>query len=267
MIFGISSYTYTWAIGVADQLPQNPMNEQDLLEIAAKNNLRLVQIADNLPLHCFDDERLNELITTATKLNIAIEPGAKGLTKNNLEQYIEISQKLKSPILRFVIDDTDYQPDLEEVIKVVQTALPKLQSNNITLAIENHDRFKAAEFEYIIKSCNSPNVGICLDTVNSLGAGEDVMRVTEVLAPYTVNFHIKEFVIRRHFHKMGFTVTGCPLGKGMLPLNWILQKLDKEKCKTAILEQWTAPEDTLSKTIEKERIWTDESIEYLKSKI
>ena len=40
-----------------------------------------------------------------------------------------------------------------------------------------------------------------------------------------------------------------------------------EKCRTAILEQWTPPEETLEKTIEKEQIWARKSIQYLRKYI
>ncbi len=36
--------------------------------------------------------------------------------------------------------------------------------------------------------------------------------------PFTVNLHVKDFIIQRVGHQMGFTVTGTPLGKGMIQL-------------------------------------------------
>jgi hypothetical protein len=63
---------------------------------------------------------------------------------------------------------------------------------------------------------------------------------------------------------MGFVIEGCPLGEGMLPVADLIQKVSR-RCKSAILEQWTPPEDTLDKTIEKEALWAEQSIRYLKS--
>jgi hypothetical protein len=50
----------------------------------------------------------------------------------------------------------------------------------------------------------------------------------------------------------------------MLPVREIIQKVP-ESCHSAILEQWTPPEDTLEKTIEKEARWARQGMTYLKS--
>ena len=63
---------------------------------------------------------------------------------------------------------------------------------------------------------------------------------------------------------MGFDVEGKPFGEGNLPLEWMLTQLTS-KCRTAILEQWTPPEETLEKTIIKERNWARQSITYLRN--
>ncbi len=267
MLAGISSYTYTWAIGVPGSIPPKPMNEIELLNKAEGLGVKLVQIADNLPLHLFTEERLGNLIEHAGRKGISVELGAKGLTPQKLEDYILLAERCNSAILRFVIDEDTYRPALAEVIAAIRNAIRELERRSIVLAIENHDRLKAIEFATIIEKCNSGHVGICLDSVNSLGAGEDVMRVTEVLAPFTVNFHVKEFAIKRAGHKMGFSVEGSPLGKGMLPLEQILGMLDQEKCRSAILEQWAPPLSTIEETIEREDQWAMESIGVLQEKL
>ena len=43
-------------------------------------------------------------------------------------------------------------------------------------------------------------------SVNSIGAGEGFEMVSEILIPYTINLHIKDFAIFRAVHKMGFTI-------------------------------------------------------------
>jgi 3-oxoisoapionate decarboxylase len=63
---------------------------------------------------------------------------------------------------------------------------------------------------------------------------------------------------------MGFVIEGCPLGEGMLPVAELFQKVSPG-CQSAILEQWTPPEETIEKTIEKEARWAEQSIVYLKN--
>lgn len=259
---GISSYTYTWAIGVPGKEPANPMSVFQLIEKAAESGVRVVQIADNLPLDQFSKSELLKIRDFADKLNVQIEVGSKKMTFEKLEKYIGFAAFFKSPIVRFVIDGQDFEPALNEVHAIIQKAIPKLEKYGIILAIENHDRFKAAEFAEIIEKAGSKFVGICLDSVNSMGAGEGLETVIEKLAPYTVNLHVKEFSVKRLFHKMGFIIEGCPLGEGMLPVTEIIQKVSRY-CRSAIIEQWTPPEENVEKTIEKEARWAEQSIKYL----
>ena len=264
MKLGISSYTYTWSVGVPGSEPEQPWDELMLVNKAAELEVDSLQIADNLPLHLLDVQRLKTLKQFASDSGIDLEVGARGLTSEMLQRYIEIADQLASPILRFVIDGPDFKPSVEEVIGIVSSAVPELEKRGIHLAIENHDRLQAREFLDIVKGSQSQHVGICLDSVNSIGAGEGIETITTILAPHTFNLHIKEFIVERHPHMMGFTIEGRPLGQGQLPLAWMLEQLGP-RCQSAILESWTPPEKTLEKTMAKEAQWAIESIKYLKS--
>lgn len=264
MLPGISSYTYTWAIGVPGQEPENPMTVFQLIEKAAEFGIHVVQIADNLPLDSFSETELIAIRSFAADLNVSIEVGAKKMTSENLNRYIQFASFFKSPIVRFVIDGPDFEPGTKEINRIIKSAVPILEEKKIILAIENHDRFKAADFAEMVHQSGSIYVGICLDSVNSMGAGEGLETVIEKLAPLTVNLHIKEFSVKRLFHKMGFIIKGCPLGEGMLPVPELLGKVS-DRCQSAILEQWTPPEETIEKTIVKEAIWAEMSIQYLKT--
>ena len=61
MKLGISSYTYSWAVGVPGHAPARPLDENDLLDKAHEHRVSLLQIGDNLPLHTFDSARLERL--------------------------------------------------------------------------------------------------------------------------------------------------------------------------------------------------------------
>jgi sugar phosphate isomerase/epimerase len=204
------------------------------------------------------------LVKEAKENELELEAGANILDPFNLERYILIAEKIGSKILRFAIDGKNYSPALQDVIPIIKNAEPELKKRNIILALENHDRLFASDFREIIETVGSPHVGICLDCANSLGLGEGFHEVVTALAPYTVNFHLKEVFIKRKYHMMGFDVEGRPFGEGCLPLQWMLGQLPT-KCKTAILEQWTPPEETIEKTIEKERDWAGRSISHLKN--
>ncbi len=264
MRLGVSSYTYTWSVGVRGSEPAQAWNEKDLVEKAVELGVDVLQIADNLPLHNWDEKRLFALKQLATESGLSLEVGARCMTPDLLVEYIGICEILGSTLLRFVIDGEGFRPAVNEVVWILKGVVSELENKGIRLAIENHDRLKALAFKEIIEGTGSDHVGICLDSVNSMGAGEGIETVTLLLAPYTLNLHIKEFLVQRHPHMMGFTIEGRPAGKGQLPLKWMLEQLGPG-CETAILEQWTPPEKEIAATVSKEQRWAEESINYLKN--
>jgi sugar phosphate isomerase/epimerase len=268
MLLGISSYTYTWAVGVPGSLPPKQLSAFDLVDKADESGLKLVQIADNLPLEKMEENELIALRKYGEGKGVEIEMGGRGLKPDHTMKCLEAAISLNSPILRMVIDGAGFEPDLNTISAIIKDLLPEFEYRRIKLAIENHDRFKAREFEKIIQSAGSEYVGICLDSVNSMGAGEGFEEVSKILLPYTINLHIKDFTIRRVSHKMGIIIEGAPAGKGMLNIVELINKLHHTgSCTSAILELWTPPEEKTEDTILKEERWAKDSIEYLKSVI
>ncbi|GAB3341397.1 sugar phosphate isomerase/epimerase [Larkinella ripae] len=266
MRIGISTYTYGWAIGVPGNRPMPLLDEMALLDRAVGLGVRLVQFGDNLPLHELDPSQIQALHERAVREKITLEVGARGLTETHLQRCLTLCKTLESRLLRFVIDTADYEPSADAVVALLREAEPELRVRNITLGIENHDRLKAAEFADLIDRVGSPFVGICLDSVNSMGAGEGLAEVVATLAPYTVNLHLKDFGIARLPHLMGFQIDGRPAGRGMLNLPWLIETVRKQgRCQTAILEQWVVPENELTHTLAKETAWANESIQYLRT--
>jgi sugar phosphate isomerase/epimerase len=265
MKLGLSTYTYTWAVGVPGNIPETPLTAENFIDKAFAAGIQLVQIADNLPLECWTTEALHDLLDYASSRGINIEMGSRGLTPEHTLQCLKSAEILKSPILRMVIDQKDYEPDLQTIISIVKDLVPEFKSRNIRLAIENHDRLKAAEFEKIINAVNSEWIGICLDSVNSMGAGEGFETVSEILLPYTINLHLKDFCIKRVSHKMGFVIEGTPAGQGMLNISHLIGSLKKyNKCNSAILELWTPRQSSTEETIELENAWAEQSLLFLK---
>lgn len=263
MELGISSYTYGWAVGVRGHDPAQPMDEHALLDKVREHGVKLLQIGDNLPLHTFDETRLNRLAARAAGEGVKLEIGARRLSMDRVSTYAVIARRLGAKLIRFIIDDEEHHPSPAEVLSVLREVVPLL--DGLTLGLENHDRFNARTLRAIVKSAGSDRVGICLDTSNSLGNGEGIKAVAAVLAPLTVNLHVKDFAIARVPCLMGFTITGRPAGEGMLDLPPLLRQLTPHgRCATAILELWTPPESDLEATIAKEARWAKQSMAYLK---
>lgn len=267
MKLGVSSYAFGWNVGVPPQIPENPFTELDLLSFARLHRLTVVQIGDHIPLCNFDADRLLRLRNHAAAdgFPIELEIGGRGMTRANLARYLKIARFLRSPLLRFVIDSAGHEPEPAEVVSILREAVPQLQAEGVTLGIENHDRFTAATLRKMIEDVGSDRVGICLDTANSLGAGEGIHSVVEQLGAYTVNLHVKDLAITRVKHAMGFVVEGRIAGQGMLDLPWLRDTFAANgRCRSAILETWTPPEPDFSATLAKEKHWAEESIVSLK---
>jgi 3-oxoisoapionate decarboxylase len=264
MKIGLGTYALAWSIGVQGNLPKKPMDIYAFLDFAKTLGYNLVQIADNLPLDIFTEKELENIFRRSKELGIEIEIGTRGLVRENVWEYIKIARQLDSSLLRVVIDKNDYEPGLQEINAILRELIPELEKQSIVLAIENHDRLKAAEFAKIVQKADSPYVGICLDSVNSIGADEGFEEVFQLLSGHTVNLHLKDYVIRRKSHMMGFDITGTPAGQGFIPIPKIMKTLQiKGKCKSVILELWPPPEPTIEATIEKEKKWVEESTQFL----
>ncbi len=262
MHLGLGTYTFPWNIMLSDRLPYS-FGFREMLEFTADNNINFFQFCDNYPLHRLAKNELAELKKLALERNIQLQVGARGLRFDHIANYLFIAAELNSAFLRVVTDDTDYYPNKEEVVQTIQALLPLLRETGVVLAIENHDRFKAQTLAGIIKQTDAASVAICLDTANSLGAGEGIGETVPALLPYAINLHIKDFTIERVNHKMGFTVLGAAAGKGMLDIPKLLNKCSGyERCSTATLELWMNEEATPEQTIAAEMNLVSRSVKY-----
>lgn len=266
MKLGLSSFTYTWAVGVPGRIPDQPMTALDLLERASSLGVLVVQVADNLPLDRISPGELDRFQGYAEENAIQVEVGTRGTAPEHLRRYLDLAQRFRSPILRVVIDTATDHPSTGEIVERLSPLRAEFERAGVLLAIENHDRLRAQALAELVRCLGAEWVGICLDTVNSFGALEGPQVVVDVLGPLVANLHIKDFTIFRASHNLGFTVEGRPAGQGKLDVPWLLQALSGSKREfNAILELWTPPEESPAETIKKEARWAEESVAYLRS--
>jgi sugar phosphate isomerase/epimerase len=265
MRLGVSSYAFGWAVAAGPAAPR-PFTPDTLLGFAVAQRVPVIQFGDHVPLHLLGDADLDAFAARARAAGIAVETGARGLTAAHLPRFVAVSQRLGARVLRFVIDARDYEPTAAEVTAIVRDALPALRAAGVTLALENHDRFPCAVLRGVVDAVGDPHVGICLDTANSLGAGEGIGEVLRELAPVCVNLHVKDYAITRLPYLMGFTVEGRALGTGQLPLARTLAAVAAGgRCTTAVVETWVPPETDHAATLAKELRWAETSVAALRT--
>jgi sugar phosphate isomerase/epimerase len=267
MQLGLGSYACAWAIGGVPgySAPAHPLDAVGLIERAAQLGLHLVQIADNIPLEGCSNTKLENIRSAALENGITLELGTRGITPAHLSRLIDLCAFFDSRLLRVVVDTDEHKPTPGEVVSTVREMLGRLRAADVTLAIENHDRFPGSTLADIVKQVADPAVGICLDTVNSFGALEGPQTITAMLAPYVVNIHVKDFLIRRASHRMGFEIAGAPAGEGRLDIPLLISQLQEGgRNPNAVLELWPPPELDYSATVAKEEQWCQASIRYLR---
>jgi sugar phosphate isomerase/epimerase len=264
MKLGINTYAYMWSIGFDGAWPEKPLSAMGLLEKTKELGLKVLQIGPNLPLNELPARELKAFIQQAREWNITLELGTRGLETSHLTQQVELAVKMGARLLRTVAEISGKPVGASEIVVHFRTIEPLLQKTGVKLALEN-SVIPATELREALVQARSDYLGIVLDTTNSLAVPEGWKYVTEILAPYVMCLHLKEFVIKRVWHMMGFVCEGMPAGKGQLDVPWLLKALKASRYDfNVIIEQWPPEQPELEKTIALEQTWAVESVQYLR---
>jgi 3-oxoisoapionate decarboxylase len=150
--------------------------------------------------------------------------------------WLERAVALGSPILR--VTSSFYRAELGGIpgaieaerrwaIDALEAALPAATDAGVTLALENHSDFTAAEYRSILETVSDDRAAMFLDVINPVAALEDPVPVVEALAPLAVAGHVKDFVLESihnddGYHRRGFAVLYRYPGEGVadLPALW-----------------------------------------------
>ncbi len=231
------------------RLESGDITLERLLEEAADAGARFVQ----LTLHHARKRSvhdLGELARRADQLGLHILAsgdflgGARfgdepSVAAERVKGWLERAVVLGSPILRvtsgFYRADLATQPELIEaerrwVIEALLTALPDARDAGVTVALENHADFSAAEYRSIVEAVADEHAGVFLDLINPIAALEDPVPVVRALAPFAVAGHVKDFELESiqtegGYHRRGFSVLYRYPGEGAANLPEILSAL------------------------------------------
>jgi sugar phosphate isomerase/epimerase len=98
-------------------------------------------------------------------------------------------------------------------------------TKDVIVAVENHLDFTVEELRDLMQEIDSPYLGVIFDVGNTIGTLNDPTEAAEILGPYIVATHYKDFAIEEV--AKGFRFTMVPLGTGSLNLPEITQRLHK----------------------------------------
>jgi sugar phosphate isomerase/epimerase len=105
---------------------------------------------------------------------------------------------------------------------MLRRLLPAAEDHGVVLALENHIDLTADEMVDLMRSLDSPWLGVCLDTGNNLRLHEDPVAVAEKLAPLARATHVKDIGVRRGDPKEFAFWPSVPLGEGLVDLGRVV---------------------------------------------
>jgi sugar phosphate isomerase/epimerase len=264
MRLGIGSWTYGWAVGVPGyETPAQPLDSFALVERACSLSVDVVQIADNLPVDLLKPDAIERLAETARRACVTLELGTRGLETKRLAAYLDLAGRLNASLVRTLIPGEMTFAEAEDAIRGSMAAYERA---GVTLAIENYEKHPAAELAQLVARLRSVRLGICLDTVNSLGRIETPDEACALLVPFAVNVHVKDFAIKRVPSMMGYAIEGRPAGQGQLDIPALIADArGNGRDPNIIIEQWTPFQGDVERTIALEADWAQQSVLYLRS--
>lgn len=239
-MLGIGSYAFRWSGGIADRHPQTPITPAEILDVAHGLGVRLVQFADNIPLHKRPPAEIDALAAKAKAMGMVIELGMTGCDPALVGTYLDLAGRLDATLLRIAPSAEESKGSDAEIAGLFQALLPAIHAAGVTLAIENHFHLPSPRLQRIVELVGDPSVGVCLDVANSIACQEWPFETIEMLAPMAVNLHLKDFRIALDPHGVGCAVVGTPLGQGEMDIARVFRTLtDAGRGEVnVILEHW-----------------------------
>ena len=265
MKLGISSYTYPWAAGLPDARPNHPLTPLQLLEKADDLGVGIVQFGPNMPVQQLSEKDLGEVVKRAEASRIDVEIATNSIDPQRLKAQINFAKRIGAILLKTTPERAGGRlPMRAELLDCLRSIESDLAEEKVRLAIDN-SRIPAAELNEVLGSIRSPWLGVALDTVNPLALPHGWQMSVRVLGHRTLSLHIKDFVVLPEAHGMGFSVQGCPVGKGQLNVPWLVESFAALRIvPSALLECWTPQQNTLEETIALEAAWAKQGVDYLR---
>jgi len=261
---GLSTYAFLWR---SSARVENPMTLYDILEATAAGGCTLLQICDFAALDDLTIHGLKALRHTAEDLEIQLELGTRGISPGHLRRYLEMATLLDVTLVRSMLNTTTERPSEAAAIEWLCSAAPEYAERGVTLALETYEQVPSAQLVRIIDSVGSPALGVCLDPANCVAALELPDDVVTTTAPHVKNWHVKDFAFTRQAGWVGFNLAGCPLGEGLLDYDGIRKVVDPVFGDiNQIVEHWLPWQQDAATTCLMEDQWTQQSIDYLRSK-
>ncbi len=258
MPVGLSTYAFFW---------RQPGLPEMLAETRALG-ATVFQICDYPAIESMSSSQLRDLRDRAADLGITLELGTRGIALEHLARYRELAVILGARFVRSMLHTAEHKPSPREAITLLRQAVPRYRDAGVTLGLETYEQVSTADLVTVIQGVDSPDLGVCLDPANCVARLEMPAYVIGEVAPYVVNMHVKDFAFTRQDGWVGFSLTGCPLGTGLLDYDAMVAAVrPAARGISQIVELWLPRASTMAETCAIEQEWTRQSAGFLTSRV
>lgn len=263
MTIGLSTYAYFWR---SSERAVTPMTLPDMVADTAAQGVGVFQICDYPAVAEMDDGALEALRRQAERGGVRLELGTRGLAPTHLATYLELARRLDAVLVRSMVNTATHQPTMAEAASLLGTVAGGYERAGVRIALETYEQVSSADLVDLVRTVDSPAVGICSDPANCVAALELPGDVIDRVAPYVMNMHIKDFRFTRQDGWVGFSLVGAPLGEGLLDYRGMIERIDPAaRGLSQIIEHWLPWQGTPEATCALEQQWTDHNLSYLRS--
>ncbi|MBR8743362.1 sugar phosphate isomerase/epimerase [Nocardiopsis sp. MG754419] len=236
-----------------------------MLHDTASLGADVFQICDYPPLEAMDEGEFARIRATARDLGLILEVGTRGVAPDHLRRFLDIAAHLGATFVRSMITPQDLHSEAG-VPAMLTDVLPEYAERGVELGLETYEQLSTRALVDIVESVDDPALGIVLDPANCVARLEHPSDVVEMTAPHVNNLHVKDFVFGRSEGWVGFTLTGCPLGEGLLDHDLVLDRVRPERRGiNQVIEHWLPWAGDATETTRIERQWTRHNLDRLRS--
>ncbi|MEV0110883.1 sugar phosphate isomerase/epimerase family protein [Nocardia sp. NPDC050799] len=208
MIVGIDSYCFHRYFGEVypglETEPADPMNVPDMIDRVADFGADAVSI-ESFMLGPQDTSNTIGRRIRDRELDVlwawghpdGLGSGANPQALEDLYYHVDFASEVGATVMRICAGGRRTRPaswseHKDALLPLLVKACAYATDRGITLAMENHIDFTAAQAVEIVEAVGSSSLGLCLDTGNQLRMLEDPKAAIRSMAPYAKACHFKD---------------------------------------------------------------------------
>jgi sugar phosphate isomerase/epimerase len=261
----IGTTTFAFRYGFLD--PARSPSLESVVAAAADLGLDALQICENARPMEVPESAWRRVVECAAARGVEVQLGCKTTRPEVFRQYLDRAAALPSRFLRVVLEEEQGRaPVRADVDRFLALVWPWVESAGVRLAIENHFEVPSGVLAEAVAPYPAAQVGFCVDTANSLRNFESPEGVLHLLGSRAFCYHVKDFLVEGD--KLGFRVTGAPLGEGRLDLDGVLDRiLAKDSAPALFVENWVPGTGVREADVHEDGVWLRRGIDVLLARL